>query len=96
MKHFTLKLTSAIVINGEILTRDSLVEVDEQLARNLLHRGKAVLATDEDSLDEGDDVDLSKLNKSELLALADELQIEGADKLGVEKLRAAIEAKRAE
>lgn len=50
-----LKLTSAIPVDGEIITAGNLVEVDELLAKNLLHRGKAVLATAEDGVPAGDD-----------------------------------------
>lgn len=96
MKLFTLKLTSAIAIDGEVLTKDTLVEVEEALAKNLLHRGKAVLATSDDGVDEGDDVDLSKLKKDQLLPLAEELGIEGAKEMKVDDLRAAIAAKQAE
>lgn len=42
----TLKLTSAIVLGGHIHRAGGLVEVSEPEARNLLDRGKAVLATD--------------------------------------------------
>ncbi|MNK29141.1 hypothetical protein D3C87_475290 [compost metagenome] len=42
----TLKLTSAIVLGGNIHRAGRLVEVSEPEARNLLDRGKAVLATE--------------------------------------------------
>jgi hypothetical protein len=48
MKSVTLKLTSAIAMDGEIYRAGSLVEVTDADARNLLHRGKAVLATADD------------------------------------------------
>ena len=99
MKLFTLKLTSAIAIDGEVLTKDTLVEVEEALAKILLHRGKAVLAAAEDGVDDDghvDENDLSKLKKDQLLTLAEGYGIEGADKLKVDDLRAAIAAKQAE
>ena len=99
MKLFTLKLTSAIAIDGEVLTKDTLVEVEEALAKNLLHRGKAVLATAEDGVDDDghvDENDLSKLKKDQLLPLAESYGIEGADKMKVDDLRTAIAAKQAE
>lgn len=42
----TLKLTAAVVLDGGIRRAGALVEVSEPQARNLLDRGKAVLATD--------------------------------------------------
>lgn len=48
-KLYALKLTAAVAIAGVMHRRDSVVEVDEALAKNLLHRGKAVLATAEDA-----------------------------------------------
>jgi hypothetical protein len=41
----TLKLTSSIAVQGAILKRGQLVEVSENEAQSLLHRGKAELAT---------------------------------------------------
>lgn len=95
MKTVTLKLASAIAIDGDVVKRGSLVEVDEALAINLLNRGKAELATAEDGADD-DDADLSKMKKPQLLDLAVGLGIEDAADMKVEELRAAIEAKRAE
>lgn len=93
-KTIFLKLTSAIAIDGAICRKDSIVEVSELEAKNFLHRGKAVLATAEDGVPEDDDdqLDLSKLKKDQLLPLAEELGIEGADKLKVDDLRAAVAA----
>ena len=48
MKTIVLKLTSAIVVGGQIVTAGSLVEVTEGEAKNLLARGKAVPATASD------------------------------------------------
>lgn len=50
-KSILLKLTSAIVMDGEIITSGELIEVTEKEAKNLLHRGKAELATNEDVKD---------------------------------------------
>lgn len=98
MKMVILKLSSAIAIEGDVVRAGSLVEVDEALAVNLLNRGKATLATADDGTDLEDDGgdDLSKLKKPQLLALATELEIEGAKDMNVDALRAAIEDKRAE
>lgn len=42
MKQFQLKITSAVVIEGQIKMPDTIVVVDERLARDLLAREKAV------------------------------------------------------
>lgn len=58
MKTIKLKLSSAVVINGGIYRAGREVEVSEDVAKNLLHRGRAVLA--------GDDVDLNEENEKEV------------------------------
>lgn len=95
MKTVTLKLASAIAIDGEVVKRGSLVEVDEALAINLLNRGKAELATDEDGVDE-DEADLSRMNKAQLLDQAAGEGVEADDGMTKADIIAAIEAKRAE
>ena len=47
-KIFFLILTSAVALAGIICRAGKFVEVDEPTARNLLHRGKARLATPEE------------------------------------------------
>lgn len=44
-KKVELKITSAIVIGGEIKPKDSVVTVPEGLAKNLMARGRAELST---------------------------------------------------
>lgn len=44
-----LKITSAVALSGEIHKAGSIVEVSEDLARDLLHRGKAEVATEADA-----------------------------------------------
>ena len=46
--NFKIEITSAVAIDGKILRAGSTAEVDERLAKNLLHRGAAVLAKGED------------------------------------------------
>lgn len=97
-----LKLTSAIAVDGQIIPaskpgKPSIVEVSELEAKNLLARGKGVLATEEDGAparDDDDDplADLHKLKKPQLLEWAQGLGIEGAGEMNVEQLRAAITA----
>lgn len=98
MKSYVLKLTSAIVVDGGIVKAGSLVELSTAEAKNLLSRGKAVLATAEDGYegDETSGVDLSKLKKVQLQEIAKGHEIEFDDKITVAQLIAAIEAKEAE
>ena len=99
MKSYVLKLTSAIVVDGEIIRAGNLVELSEPEAKNLLGRGKAVLATAADGYHGADDydetsgVDLSKLNKAQLQDIANGHGIEFEDSTTKAQLIAAIEAK---
>lgn len=45
---YTLMLTSAIALAGVLHKAKALVDVDESTAKNLLHRGKARLPTDQE------------------------------------------------
>lgn len=44
---FSLKITSAVVVDGEIRKAGTIVEVSEQAAKDLLRRGKAEPAADQ-------------------------------------------------
>lgn len=96
MKSYVLKLTSAVAIDGAIMRAGGLVEVSEAEAKNLLHRGKAVLATIEDGVDQQEDEDqgedLSKLNKADALALAKERGVEVPDGMTKAQIIEAIQA----
>lgn len=48
METVFLKLTSAIVVAGDVVKPPAVVEVTRREARDLLNRGKAVLATEKD------------------------------------------------
>lgn len=48
MKQVHIKLTSAIGIGGILYRAGSIVEVSEDAAKNLMHRGKGELATADD------------------------------------------------
>lgn len=104
MKSYFLKLTSAIVIDGKIVTRGAIVEVNEREAKNFLARGKAVLATVEDGIEPDDEpanddepqVDLTRLNKAQLVEVAKSKGIEGADGMTKAELFDAIAASEAE
>ena len=47
METVTLRVTSAFMLDGSIALRGALVEVPVPLAKDLLSRGKAELATEE-------------------------------------------------
>ena len=93
VKQVEVKITSAVSIGGKIIIPGKTLDLDEPLAKNLLHRGKAELATaDESDADgEGGDKPLGKMTVAELKAEAKELGIEGADGMNKAKLIAAIE-----
>lgn len=91
---FTLKLTAAIAIDGEIATAGEVVELSRKEAQNILGRGLGELHG-EQKLEGEDGVDLSKLKKPQLVELANGLEIEGAEGMSVAELREAIEAKQA-
>jgi hypothetical protein len=95
-----LKLTGAIAVDGVICKAGSIVEVSEAEAKNLLHRGKAVLATEADGIPADDDapadsVNLDRLNKTQLTELATQLGIEPGE-MTKAQLVEAIEAKQKE
>lgn len=92
-KSIVLLLTSAIVIDGDVMKKGSLVEVSESEAKNLLQRGKAVI---HDEQPEYEPVDLSQLNKDQLADMADQLEIDGASKMTKAQLIEAITAAQAE
>lgn len=48
MEKYFLKITSAVVIDGDIRRPGAIVEVDERVATDLLRREKAEPATDAD------------------------------------------------
>lgn len=79
-KNYVLKLTSAVAFGGVISKAGDLVEASEAEAKNLLHRGKAVLATAEDGVEQdGEDdsgEDLSKFTKEKLLEVAKDRGVE--------------------
>lgn len=87
---YVLKLTSAIAISGEVMKAGSLVEVSELEAKNLLSRGKAVMHDEQPARD--DDVEITKMNKDQLIAIAEQMEIEGADKMTKAQLIESIEA----
>lgn len=98
MKTYFLKLTSAIVIDGQISRGGEIIEVSEIEAKNLLHRGKAVLATAADGVEpakvhqEDDGQEIAQWPKQKLLDYAKKHGIEVADGMTRAKLVEIIEA----
>ncbi|MBP0047656.1 Rho termination factor N-terminal domain-containing protein [Marinobacterium sp. AK62] len=86
-----LELTSAIVMEGEIVTAGNLIEVTEKEARNLLARGKAVVA-DEQDVESAADADLTEMTVADLQKLAGDIGVEGFKSMKKDELIAAIEA----
>ncbi|WP_320179655.1 Rho termination factor N-terminal domain-containing protein [Roseovarius pacificus] len=93
-KKIEIKITSAVVLDGEIVKPKSKVRVDAKIARNLVARGKA------EELDSGAGEDgekpLDEHTVPELKEIAKEYGVEGADKMKRADLIAAIEAAEAE
>lgn len=87
---FVLKLTSAIVMDGEIVTKDNLVEVTEKEAKNLLARGKAVLADEKEA--KAATADLNDMTVDALRKIADDAGVEGYRDMKKAELIQAIEA----
>lgn len=87
---FVLKLTSAIVMDGEIITKDNLVEVTEREAKNLLARGKAVLADEKEA--KAAAADLNDMTVDALRKIADDAGVEGYRDMKKAELIQAIEA----
>lgn len=95
MKSYVLKLTSAIVIDGQIHKAGSLVEVSEAEAKNFLHRGKAILATAEDGVELGEELiseDYGSWNKATLLEYANAKGLDVASGMTKDQIVNVIEA----
>ncbi|KAJ31014.1 Rho termination factor N-terminal domain-containing protein [Sulfitobacter pontiacus] len=87
-KTVKVKITSAIAIAGNIKTPGTTVEIGEDLAKNLINRGRAELAKGKAAKTEGD---LGKMKVADLKVVAAELEIDGYDGMNQAKLIAAIE-----
>lgn len=100
MKNVFLKVSSAFLVGGEIAKAGEVVEVSEAEAKDLLHRGKATLATEKGTVagvveSNGAVVALCDMKKADLVALAEGMGIDAGDKTKAE-LIAAIEAEQVE
>jgi|GEM_PF-1457178 len=90
-KTVKVKITSAIAIAGKIKTPGTTVEIGEDLAKNLIGRGRAELAKGKSAKAEGD---LGKMKVADLKDIAADLEIDGYDGMNQAKLIAAIEEAR--
>ena len=93
MGKYLIQLTSAVAIDGAIRPAKAMVEVDESLARDLMRRGKAVLAEVQNAAPQVDakaDVDLATMTKAQLAEVAAGLGIENAGKMNKTQLLDAI------
>ncbi|KPU84846.1 hypothetical protein JI58_01315 [Marinosulfonomonas sp. PRT-SC04] len=88
-KQIKLKITSAIVIGGEIIVAGTTVTVAEALAKNLMHRGRAELLT---ASGKGG----GEKSVAELKVIAEGLEIDGAANMKKAELIEAIEAAQSE
>lgn len=93
MGKYLIQLTSAVAIDGAIRPAKALVGVDEWLARDLMRRGKAVLAEVQNAAPQvakEPDVDLAAMTKAQLADVAAGLGIENAGKMNKTQLLDAI------
>ncbi|WP_163123714.1 Rho termination factor N-terminal domain-containing protein [Acinetobacter portensis] len=88
-----IALTSAVAIDGEIRVAGDEVEVDQDLAKDLLTRGRGVLVEASDTTQAADDeIDLSKMTKAQLVEFAlHEYEIELDASLNKDALIEAIQ-----
>ncbi len=89
-----IALTSAVAIDGEIRVAGTEVEVNQDLAKDLLARGRGVLVEATDSTEAGDDeIDLAKMTKAQLVEFAlQEYELELDVSLTKDALIEAIQA----
>ena len=88
-----IALTSAVAIDGEIRVAGTEVEVDQDLAKDLLARGRGVLVEEADFTQAADDeIDLAKMTKAQLVEFAlHEYEIELDASLNKDALIEAIQ-----
>lgn len=86
-KMVKLKLSAAVVIDGGIYKAGRDVEVSEEVAKNLLHRGRAILA--------GDNVDLNEENEKAARKAEEAAKAEAAKAKAEAEAKAKAEAEKA-
>ncbi len=85
-----VKITSAVAIAGKIKKPGTVVEIGEDLAKNLMGRGRAELVKGKAAKADAE-VELGKMKVADLKVMAAELEIDGYDGMNQAKLVAAIE-----
>lgn len=85
-----LIITSAVVINGEIIKKDSDVTLPKKLARDLVRRGKAKLH-EVDTIDFQEELSLLDMSDNELAKIADDLGIKNIKAKSRDDIIALIE-----
>lgn len=74
-REFEIKLTGAIVLNGQIRRKGEVVRMTEREAKNLLRRGKGTLEPVE--LQDGESLPaIEELTTAELRSLAEEYELD--------------------
>ncbi|MEN8282611.1 hypothetical protein [Acinetobacter gerneri] len=63
-----IALTTAVVFDGVIRKAGEQIEVEEQMAKELLYRGRGTLV--ESDSDEDEEVELAKMTKAQLIEFA--------------------------
>lgn len=87
-----LRLLSTIGLDGALVKGGAVVEVSDEVAKDLLRRGKAskdLAAEEEASSDSGE---LGKMTKAELLTMAKDLGLDVKASDSKQSLIAALEA----
>ncbi|MCX5466253.1 hypothetical protein [Acinetobacter nematophilus] len=91
MNKVLIKLTAAVVIEGVIRRAGEEIEINEQLAKELLYRGRGTLV--ESNNDHEDEIDLSKMTKAQLIEFAkSEYDVELENSLTKEQIIEAIQS----
>jgi len=97
MNTYELKLTSAMVIEGGVVRAGTRVRLDEATAKDFLRRGKAELVSEpakpteqHQDDDQEQDINLDRLNKAQLLEVADQMGVEASDDMTKAQIIEAI------
>lgn len=97
MSKYELKLTSAMVINANVVRAGAVVFLDETTAKDFLRRGKAELVAvpvAQAPTADADAVDVRRMNKAELIEHANANGVDVSDDLTKAQIIEAIEGSR--
>lgn len=89
-KSYYVLLTSAISFGGSISKAGEVIEVNENEMKNLIHRGKGELHSEQPFSADDANPDIMNMNKAALVELALERGVENASKLTKDQLIEAI------